>query len=100
MEDNDGIYQDIINSNWCRRNEFLTNNKYAIKLILYQDSFEICNSLGASWKKYKVLGVYMTIANLPSWLKTSVNHIQLIALICERDIKKYSFNNAFKIVED
>lgn len=83
------------------QNKFLTNNKYAIKLILYRDSFEICNPLGASRKKHKVLGVYMTIANLPPWLRTSVNHIQLIALIYDKDVKKYGFNNAFKvIVED
>jgi len=101
MEANDGIYQDIISGYCCRKNEFLINNKNAIKLILYQDSFEICNPLGASRKKHKVLGVYMTIANLPPWLRTSVDHIQLIALIYDKDIKKYGFNNAFKvIVED
>lgn len=54
MKTNDGIYQDIINGNCCRKNEFLINNKNAIKLILYQDSFEICNPLGASRKKHKV----------------------------------------------
>lgn len=89
MEDNNDIYQDITNGDCCCKNEFLTNNKYAIKLILYQDSFEICNPLGASRKKHKILGVYMTIANLPPWLRTSVDHIQLIALIYDKDIKKW-----------
>jgi len=43
----------------------------------------------------------MTIANLSPWLRTSIDHIQLIALIYDKDIKKYNFNNASKvIVED
>jgi len=101
MEDNDCIYQNITNGDCCSKNEFLANNKYAIKLILYQDSFEICNPLGAFRKKHKVLGMYMTIANLPPWLRTSVDHIQLVALIYDKDVKKYGFNNVFKVmVED
>jgi len=43
----------------------------------------------------------MTIANLSPWLRISIDHIQLIALIYDKDIKKYNFNNASKvIVED
>lgn len=43
----------------------------------------------------------MTIANLPPWLRTNVDHIQLVALMYDKDVKKYGFNNAFKvIVED
>ncbi|KYN10446.1 hypothetical protein ALC57_17420 [Trachymyrmex cornetzi] len=57
MENIDGTYQDITDSNCCCKNEFLTNNS-TIKLILYQDLFEICNPLGASRKKHKVLVYY------------------------------------------
>lgn len=85
MEGNDGIYQDIANGDCCCKNKFLINNKYSIKLILYQDSFEICNPLGAFRKKHKILAVYMTIANLSPWLRTSIEHIQLVALIYDKD---------------
>jgi len=64
---------------------------------LYQNSFEICNPLDASRKKHKVVEVYMTIANLLRWLRTSIHYIQLVTLIYNKDIKKYGFNNAFKV---
>lgn len=36
-------------------NAFFQTNQNALKLILYQDSFEVCNPLGSSKKKHKIL---------------------------------------------
>lgn len=62
-----------------------------IKIILYQDSFECCNPIGSARKKYKVTGVYMTLANINPWQRSKVDQIQLVALCFEKDIKTYGF---------
>lgn len=57
---------------------FLNDN--CLKIILYQDAFELCNTLGSSRKKHKILGVYMTLANLNPWHRSKIDQIQLVAL--------------------
>jgi len=48
-------------------NAFFQNEPNTIKIILYQDAFEIVNPLGSArkkHKKHKLLAVYMTLADL------------------------------------
>lgn len=54
------VFEDILDGYYNTRNEFFKNNKLydvCVKIMLYQDSFEICNPLGASRKKHKILGI-------------------------------------------
>ena len=81
-----------------KSNKFFQDNPNALKIILYQDSFEIVNPLGAAKKKHKILAVYMNIGNLPDHLQSHINTIKLVALCKEVDFcheKVYG-----KIVED
>ena len=61
---------------------FFQSNTSALQFILYQDSFEVVNPLGSAKKKHKILGVYCTLGNLPAYLRSKVNIIQLV-LLCE-----------------
>lgn len=90
------FYQDITDGDVHKKNIFFCENQFSIKIILYQDAFEICNPLGSARKKYKIVGIYMTLANLFPWHRTQTEHISLVALCFEKDLKKYGFS---KILE-
>ncbi|KAK3929751.1 Putative ankyrin repeat protein R578 [Frankliniella fusca] len=73
------------------------DNPDSIKLILYQDEFEVVCAIGPAKKKYKMLAVYYALGNLPPHLRSSIKNIQLA--LCR---KKY-FNPEIvfkKIVAD
>lgn len=81
-----------------KNNSFFNDNEESLKLILYQDSFEIVNPIGPSRGKYKILAVYLSLGNLPYHLRTHINSIQLVAICRE---KFFSHAKIFlPIVED
>lgn len=95
---NSMIISDINDGFVIKNNQFLTDK--TIKIILFQDAFEICNPLGSFKKKHKIIGIYMTFANLPAWHRCQVDEIQLVALVYERDVKKNGFSNVLKVITD
>ncbi|CAB0035349.1 unnamed protein product, partial [Trichogramma brassicae] len=44
-----------------KNNKFFKNNPNSLKIILYQDAFEIVNPIGPAKKKHKLIGIYMSI---------------------------------------
>ncbi|KAB0790517.1 hypothetical protein PPYR_15088 [Photinus pyralis] len=103
----DGVYRDYYDGICCKDNTFFSRNKHSLKIILYQDSFEICNPLGSARNKYKITGIYMTLANLYPWNRTRTEQIQLIALCFDKHIKHFGFGtilrpliNDLKILEE
>lgn len=67
-----------------QNNNYIRKYPDAIKIILYQDSFEVVNPIGSAKQKYKVLAVYLTVGNLPSHVRNNSNFIQLVALCREK----------------
>lgn len=65
---------------------------------MYQDAFEICNPLGSARSKYKVVGIYMTVANMYPWHRFKVDDIKLVALCYESQIKRYGFDSIFNTI--
>ncbi|XP_076061632.1 uncharacterized protein LOC143037380 [Oratosquilla oratoria] len=59
----------------------------SFQIILYQDAFEVVNPLGSARKKHKVVGVYFTLANIDSHLRSSIDHVQLVMLFTESDLQ-------------
>lgn len=60
----------------------------ALKLILFQDAFEVVNPLGSAKKKHKLLAVYLILGNLYSWKRCSTDSIKL-CLLCSETYFKY-----------
>jgi len=60
-----------------------------IDLIIFQDGFSATTMLTTVRQKYKTLGVYMTLGNLPSKLRTKLKAINLLMLILEKFVKIY-----------
>jgi hypothetical protein len=83
----DSILRDVTDGRAFRGNAFFAQNLGALRIILYQDSFEVANPLGSGKKKHKILAVYFSLANFPPHMRSSVDQIQLVLLCRESDFK-------------
>lgn len=81
-----GVLSDFTDGSVFQKKNFFGDNPKGLKPILYQDSFEVVNLIGLAKKKYKILAVYLNIGNLPDFLRSRVNYIQLVALCIEKNL--------------
>lgn len=82
---------DINDGTVVKNNPFFRDNPKALKIILFQDAFEICNPLGSSRGKFKLLGMYMMIGNIPAHLRSKSENIKLVALCPEKLLRGINF---------
>lgn len=59
----------------------------AIQLILYQDEINLANPLGSAKGKFKLHNFYYRIANLNPWCLTSTDHMLMVLLCKEVDVR-------------
>lgn len=78
-----------------KSNALFGESGISIKLILYQDAFEIVNPLGSAKTKYKILGVYFTLANLDPFYRSSIENLQLVLLCREEHFKYFGHDKVF-----
>src|SRR5947199_10115322 len=76
-----------MDGNVYKNNKFFKENPDALRIILYQDAFEIVNPIGAAKKKHKLLAIYMSLGNIPHYLRCHINSIKLVALCKESDFE-------------
>ncbi|KYM93954.1 hypothetical protein ALC62_15436, partial [Cyphomyrmex costatus] len=93
---NDNILSDIQSGNVIKSNNFFNSNRNVLQIILYQDAFEVCNPLGVAKKKFKLVGIYMVLGNLPAYLRSKVEHIQLVMLCYEKYIKFFGWDKVLE----
>ena len=79
-----------------KTNILFQENKLSLQIVLYQDSFEVCNPIGSSKRKHKILAVCMSFANFPPHFRSSVENIQLVLLSKEKDFKYFGQKKIFK----
>lgn len=94
-----GIFADLTDGQKHRASNFFQQNNI-LQIILYQDAFEVCNPLGSSRIKHKVVGIYMVLGNLPPWQRSKTDQIQLVSLCYEKDIKYYGWSIILKNIID
>lgn len=84
------VLSDVRDGSVYKSNALFRESGITIKLILYQDVFEIVNPLESAkkQKKYKKLGVYFTLTNLDQFYRSSVENLQLV-LLCREEHFKY-----------
>lgn len=83
QDTNISVVSDFTDGSVFKSNKFFLENPSAVKLIFYQDDFEVCNALGGAKKKYKIVAVYYSLGDLPHHLRSQSQNIQLVAL-CRR----------------
>lgn len=99
VDPNDVSKTDVL-SDSCDGKVFLSNtffqeNPNCLKLVLYQDAFEVVNPLGSAKKKHKVLAVYFSLLNMPPHVRSNVDHMQLVLLCREKDFKEFGHAKVF-----
>ena len=82
------VLHDITDGHAFKSYQFFIENPGCLKVILYQDAFEIVNPLGSAKTTHKVLAVYLSLANLPAHVRSNTDHMSLV-LFTERDQKKF-----------
>ncbi len=81
------ILEDVWDGQNFTDNVLLKTETSSLALILYQDAFEVVNPLGSGRKKHKVLAVYLTLADILPYNRSSIDHMQLVLLCREQDFK-------------
>lgn len=92
------VYSDIKDGDIITKNPFF--NDGALQVILFQDAFEVCNPLGSSKGKFKIVGIYMTLGNLPAYMRSKTKNFKLVALCKESDINKFGWDAILKCIID
>ncbi|KAK0140164.1 hypothetical protein N1851_022918 [Merluccius polli] len=78
-----------------KSNAFFAHNPSCLKLVLYQDAFEVVNPLGSAKTIHKVLAVYASVANLPLHVRSNTDHMLLVLLCREKDFKAFGHAKVF-----
>lgn len=90
-----GVLIDVCDGSVFKTNALCMQPGINLKLILYQDAFEVVNPLGSAKKKHKILGVYFTLANFQPFYRSSVDQLQLLLLCTEQDFKYFGHERVF-----
>ncbi|KAG7472949.1 hypothetical protein JOB18_038124 [Solea senegalensis] len=89
------VLSDISDGQIFKSNVFFAQNPSCLKLVLYQDAFEIVNPLGSAKTRHKVLAVYASVANLPLHVRSNTDHMLLVLLCREKDFKAFGHAKVF-----
>lgn len=84
----DGVYRNYKDGRDFKRNQFLQNFQYALRIILYYDDLEITNALGSKDVIHRLGCFYISIQNLPPEESSLLSSIFLLALTYAEDLKK------------
>lgn len=87
---NDTLLRDFHDGSYCRESEFLSQTN-TIKLILYNDDFEVTNPLSPKAGTHKLGAVYFTIANVPPKYRSTLTNMFLLMLYTSSDAKMYGY---------
>lgn len=90
-----GVFEDVCDGYVFKSNDLFKQPDITLKLILYQDAFEIVNPLGSAKKKHKIVGVYFTLANFEPFYRSGIDNLQLLLLCNERDFKFFGHDKLF-----
>ena len=90
-------YFDINDGSVVKENSLFTDKDF-VKMALFQDGFDVCNPLGSSKCKFKLIGIYMTLLNLPPFLRSKTDNIKLVLLCREKYIVKYGWKEILKVL--
>ena len=95
------ILEDITDGCAFKSNQLFQTEPGTLRIILYQDSFEIVNPLGSGKKKHKILAVYFTLADLHPHSRSNIDHMQLVLLCREVDFNSFGQEKVFsKLISD
>jgi hypothetical protein len=87
-----GLLKDFCAGTVCQQNLVLHQNPKCIKILLYQDKFELANPLGSAKGKHKLFAIYYTIGNPHANVRSKIDALQLALLCKHKDLVKYGIH--------
>lgn len=90
-----GVLTDVCDGSVFKTNALCMQPGINLKLIMYQNAFEVVNPLGSAKKKHKIVGVYFTLTSFEQFYRSSVDQLQLLLLCTERDFKYFGHEKVF-----
>lgn len=91
---------DIGDGKVIKNNAFFSTNPSALRINLFQDAFEVCNPLGSSKTEFKLIGIYMVVANLPPYLLSKTENIKLVLLCHDKYVGQFGWNSILRTLID
>ncbi|KMQ84883.1 hypothetical protein RF55_16954 [Lasius niger] len=82
------VLRTVLDGSYYGENEFFKNNKDALTIIMYYDDVGMANPHGASAKIHKYSMFYWTLANLNPKVRSTLNTVQLYAIVKTAYLKK------------
>lgn len=93
-------YTDFFDGKAYKNNTFFHHDR-RLEIMLYVDSFNVAQPLGAAKSTYKIMAVYYAIGNIPRSERFKLKNMQLAILCLESNIKKFGIDAIFdKLIED
>lgn len=92
----DDVLRDFMDGNVAKKNILFIELPNTMKLILYQDAFEVVNPLGSAKRKHKILAVYFTLGNIYPQYRSKIDQLQLVLLVRELDFKYFGQDAVFR----
>ena len=86
---------DVKDGNVIKNSNFF-NIKNTVQIGFYQDEFQLCNPLGASKSKFKMVGIYMILLNLPPFLRSKTDNIKLLMLVNNKYVDKFGWEKILR----
>lgn len=96
--ENSHLKFDIRDGELMKDNEIVKRYRNYANIIIFQDAFEVDNPLGSSKSKFKIVGVYMLLANLPPHLRSKTENIKLVMMCLESDVNTFVWDKIFETV--
>ncbi|KAK3916160.1 Transcription factor IIIA [Frankliniella fusca] len=80
------ILRDFTDGFQFKNNIFFQQNPRSLKIIIYQDGFQVVCPIGPAKKLHKFIGIYISFGNMPDFLRTHPDNIFLLALLKQDDM--------------
>nr|XP_054930443.1 uncharacterized protein LOC126537830 isoform X1 [Dermacentor andersoni] len=90
-----GVLKDFTDGNMFQSIPLYKEHPEALKLILFQDAFEVVNPIGSAKKKHKLLAVYLILGNLYPWKRYAAHSLKLCLLCNENDLAYFGQAKVF-----
>jgi hypothetical protein len=85
----DGLLRDLKDGSTYRNNNFFQQHPEAYTILLQSDALELANALGPRKGVFKVVNVYMTLAEIPKHLRSKTENLFLVLTVKESDLKNH-----------
>lgn len=95
-------FKDFCCGHVYKNNRLFKEHPESIQIQLFNDGFEMCESLKSKSGLHSQVAFYFTIRNLPHELAFNLDNIHLVALCNALDLKQQEtdYNNIWKLIVD